>query len=65
MVAQAIVAYRSLAHGELDEESASSSRGEKAKSMVEEALNSVRDGEPGFISIVSHQIILLSTLQFF
>ncbi|EGG00389.1 uncharacterized protein MELLADRAFT_111891 [Melampsora larici-populina 98AG31] len=51
LVAQAIVAYRSLVHGELDEESASSSRGEKAKRMVEEALNSVRDGEPGFISI--------------
>lgn len=51
LVAQAIVAYRSLVHGELDEESPSSSRGEKARSMVEEALNSVRDGEPGFISI--------------
>ncbi|KAH9825099.1 hypothetical protein DFH28DRAFT_1016521 [Melampsora americana] len=51
LVAQAIVAYRSLVHGELDEDCPSSSRGGKAKSMVEEALNSVRDGEPGFVSI--------------
>ncbi|KAG0150181.1 hypothetical protein CROQUDRAFT_88213 [Cronartium quercuum f. sp. fusiforme G11] len=49
LVAQAIVAYRSLVHGELDE--GSSLKGEKAKQMVEEALNVGRDSEPGFISV--------------
>lgn len=57
LVAQAIVAYRSLVHGELDVDD-SVAKGDKARQMVEEALNFGRDGEPGFISVVSQLKVL-------
>ncbi|WAR60152.1 hypothetical protein PtB15_9B89 [Puccinia triticina] len=49
LLAQAIIAYRSLVHG-LDDDP-SMPKGNKAKEMVEEAMNFARGESPGIISV--------------
>ncbi|CAH7671117.1 hypothetical protein BY996DRAFT_4584485 [Phakopsora pachyrhizi] len=49
LIAQAIIAYRSLVLG--TEENSEQSKGEKARRMVEDAMNYARGESPGLISI--------------